>query len=268
MTIRIVAALAILVGLVATPARPALAVCGSSASADAGDATFFASGNAVECETTSTTHASSDGAPAGTVQSQKVCKTERRSDLCDGGWVTCDNGETMELTYFYPADGSAATYVGSNCPERTRNAGGPSPADILRAFKQIPLPESVLNIQPPGGATLVNFETNFYTDAAPFERTVTLLGHRVRFKIRARSFAWHFGDKSSETTSRPGAAYPKLDVTHRYLTKGTVNPSVDTTWEADYQLDGGAWTPVNGTVTMRGAAQQLTIKSATPVLVG
>jgi len=47
-----------------------------------------------------------------------------------------------------------------------------------------------------------------------------------------------------------------------------VTPSVDTTWTADYQLDGGPWTPVDGTVTRHGQAQLLTIKSATPILVG
>ncbi|MDH2415213.1 hypothetical protein [Nocardioides sp. CER19] len=144
----------------------------------------------------------------------------------------------------------------------------PTQGDILRAFRQIPLPASVLVIQPPGGATLVNFDTNFYTEAAPFERTVTLLGHQVRFRIRTQSFTWHFGDRTETRTSKPGAAYPALDVTHRYLEKGTVSPSVDTTWEADYQLDGGAWAPVDGTVTIAGAPQRLTIRSATPVLVG
>jgi hypothetical protein len=93
----------------------------------------------------------------------------------------------------------------------------PSAGQILRAFRRIPLPESVLTIQPPGGATLVNFDTNFFTHAAPFERTVTLLGHQVHFRIRPRQFAWHFGDGSSETTTKPGAAYPALEVTHRYL---------------------------------------------------
>jgi len=126
----------------------------------------------------------------------------------------------------------------------------------------------VLVIQPPGGATLVNFDTNFYTVAEPFERTVTLLGHQVHFKIRPRSFSWHYGDGSDQTTTKPGAAYPTLDVTHRYLKKGTVAASVDTVWEADFQVDGGAWAPVDGTVSKTGAPQQLRIRSATPTLVG
>jgi hypothetical protein len=177
----------------------------------------------------------------------------------------------MAENWFFPADGGAPTYLGFNCPVDQPVLApdpGPTEADILRAFREIPLPESVLVVQPPGGATLVNFETNFYTVAAPFERTVALLGHQVHFRIRAQAFSWHFGDRTGRTTSRPGAAYPTLDVTHRYLRKGTVAPSVDTTWTADYQLDGGAWGPVNGTVTRTGAPQQLTIKSATPVLVG
>jgi hypothetical protein len=177
----------------------------------------------------------------------------------------------MTITWYVTNDGSILN-VHNNCADTPVPVAAPIPTptqtDILRAFRQIPLPASVLNIQPPGGATLVNFDTNFFTRAAPFERTVTLLGHAVHFRIRARSFTWHFGDHTDETTSRPGAAYPALDVTHRYLRKGTVSPSVDTTWAADYQLDGGPWAPVDGTVTMTGAAQRLTIKSATPILVG
>ncbi|SFC03747.1 hypothetical protein SAMN04487968_103158 [Nocardioides terrae] len=171
------------------------------------------------------------------------------------------------MTYLETADGHLINGY-DNCSVAASAPTGPSQADVQNAFRQIPLPESVLVIQPPGGATLVNFDTNFYTVAQPFERTVTLLGHQVRFKIRPRSFAWHYGDGSNQTTAEPGAAYPTLDVTHRYLKKGTVAASVDTVWEADFQIDGGAWARVDGTVSKTGAPQQLTIRSATPTLVG
>ena len=174
----------------------------------------------------------------------------------------------MTITYWAADDGRLLDHY-DNCGESTPTPDpGPTPADIARAFRQIPLPASDLTIQPPGGATLVNFDTNFYTHATPFDRTITLLGHQVRFKITPTSYHWHFGDHTHTTTHTPGAAYPHLDITHRYQRHGTATPSVDTTWTADYQLDHHPWTPVQGTVTITGTPQQLTIKTATPVLVG
>ncbi|WP_415090713.1 hypothetical protein [Nocardioides sp.] len=157
----------------------------------------------------------------------------------------------------------------SNCSEATDGADtGPGLNDILRAFRSVPLPASVLQIQPPNGETLVNFETNFLTHADPFDTTLTLLGHRVDFRIKASSFHWHYGDGKEERTAKPGDVYPHLQVTHEYRRKGQVAPSVDTTWSADYRIDNGPWATVPDTVTITGATQALTIRTATPVLVG
>jgi hypothetical protein len=243
----------------------------SSAEAPCGTSTGANSSNFHTSITCSVNTGGSDFDPAGSTRPEGnwvttvVCEATSQ-----GGCVRqkrCPNGKGMTLTYWETTDGQRLDSH-DNCSDRPPPSLGPTQADIFRAFKQIPLPESVLNIQPPGGATLVNFDTNFFTVAKPFEPTVSLLGHQVHFRIRPSSFTWHYGDGHDETTAKPGAAYPALDVTHRYLNKGTVTPSVDTVWEADYQVDGGGWAPVNGTVTKAGAAQRLTIKSATPVLVG
>ena len=50
-------------------------------------------------------------------------------------------------------------------------------------------PASTLVVQPPGGKTLVNFDTLFRTEAEPFTRTVRLLGHRVDLEITPASFS-------------------------------------------------------------------------------
>ena len=91
-----------------------------------------------------------------------------------------------------------------------------SPGRVARAFRQLPLPASELAVQPPNGRTLVNFETNFYTEQAPFTRRLRLLGQRVDLKIRPSRFTWVFGDGRSESSSSPGAPYPRLLVTHAY----------------------------------------------------
>ncbi len=138
----------------------------------------------------------------------------------------------------------------------------------LEALRRVELPASRLQVQPPGGRTLVNFPTNFFTEAEPFERTVRLLGQRVDLRIRPSSFGWDFGDGVRTTTAEPGAAYPDLEVTHAYLSRGQVGASVDTTYSAEFRVNGGPWQPVDGTVTMQGDEVGLDVLTASPTLVG
>jgi hypothetical protein len=144
----------------------------------------------------------------------------------------------------------------------------PTPGLVARAFKRIPLPEAKLIIQPPNGRTLVNFETNFYTEQGEFTRTVTLLGRQVELRIWPASFAWRFGDGESQESTSPGSAYPGLEITHEYQQRGPVSPSVDTTYAAQFRVGQGPWRDVAGTVTIPGSPQELRVVEARPVLVG
>lgn len=149
--------------------------------------------------------------------------------------------------------------------------GGPvelTPGIVAAAFKRIPLPEAKLIIQPPNGRTLVNFETNFYTEQGEFTRTVTLLGRQVELRIWPASFAWRFGDGETQDSTSPGSAYPGLEITHEYQQKGPVSPSVDTTYAAQFRVGQGPWRDVAGTVTIPGSPQELRVVEARPVLVG
>lgn len=143
-----------------------------------------------------------------------------------------------------------------------------TPGMVLRAFRQVPLPASKIVVQPPNGRTLVNLETNFYTEAEPFERTVTLLGQKVTLNIWPSSYVWHYGDKTSDTTDTPGAPHPDLLVTHEYEHEAKVKVSVDTIWSAEFRVNGGPWQNVSGTVAMDGATEPLNVVEATPVLTG
>ena len=114
----------------------------------------------------------------------------------------------------------------------------------------------------------MNFETNFFTEERTLDRTVRLLGQRVDLRIWAHSYTWHFGDGEAITTSKPGAPYPKLLITHNYLKKGAYRPAMDTTWVADYRVGGGAWQSVPGSVTIEGSPTNLQAIEARPTLVG
>jgi len=139
---------------------------------------------------------------------------------------------------------------------------------VAAALQRVPLPPSALEVQPPNGRTLVNFDTNFFTATREFDRTVTLLGQRVELHIVPSAFGWNFGDGESLTTAEPGSPYPDLDVTPRYLRKGPVAPSVDTTYTAQFRVNGGPWRAVPGSVTVAGAPVDLQVLTATPTLVG
>ncbi|HEY1133197.1 MAG TPA: PKD domain-containing protein [Nocardioides sp.] len=155
---------------------------------------------------------------------------------------------------------SACTPAPSQDPVAVVNAA------VYQAFREVPLPEAVLQIQPPDQVTLVNLETNFFTTAAPIATTVTVLGYAVELDITATSFVWDFGDGTTTTTATPGAPYPDLDVTHPYSRVGTYETSVTVTWSADFRVDGGAWQTVDGTVVMASEPVALDVREATPVL--
>lgn len=246
----------------------AAAGCSTSTNAGASGDAFYVGATEGDCSGAQPTAVSTSNSTEGHIESFNTC-TIGGTDTCIGDVLICDDGSPMMQNWFYPDNGDPPTYLGDSCPEdAVPIPAGPTLADIQNAFRSIPMQPSVLQVQPPGGETLVNFRTNFFTVNDPFERTVTLLGARVDFRIRASEFTWHFGDGSTRTTSKPGAPYPELDVTHTYARKGPVTPRVDTTYTADYRVDGGPWSPVGATVTIEGAPVPLTIREARPVLVG
>ena len=94
-------------------------------------------------------------------------------------------------------------------------------AVVLRAFQRIPLPDSEVVIQPPGGETLVNLDTIFSTEADGFTRTIGLLGHRVDLDITPAEFRWVNGDGTVQVTDWAGKPWAKGTplrefITHRY----------------------------------------------------
>jgi hypothetical protein len=138
----------------------------------------------------------------------------------------------------------------------------------LTALRQIGLPALTARTQPED-KTLVNFATIFYTEPAPFTRTVTLLGRQVQLQATPTSFTWNYGDGITATTSTPGAPYPAKDVTHEYRdAHATVQTSVDVTYTATFAVAGGPPQAIPGSVTIAGPTAPLRISEATPVLSG
>ncbi|MBD8870565.1 hypothetical protein [Nocardioides donggukensis] len=164
------------------------------------------------------------------------------------------------------------------CTPADPTAAPPAPPQVTepivrRALRRIPLPGSSIVVQPPGGRTLVNFDTLFRTEAAPLQRTVRLLGRRVDLEIWASSFTWRHGDGTQQVSTSPGRAFAEgvsMDeyVSHRYAdAQVTVRPAVDTTYSARFRVDGGPWQDVVGTVTIAGEPVELSVVEGRPTLV-
>lgn len=156
--------------------------------------------------------------------------------------------------------------------QEAQHLGGLTPGLVRHAFERLTWPASTLVVQPPQGRTLVNFDTNFYTsNTHPTTQTVTLVGQRVTIEATPAEYTWRFASGEADgdrSTSDPGAAYPDLRVTYRYLRVGTVHPSVDTTYSGRYRVGNGPWRTIPTTLTVTGTAVDLQVVSATPHLVG
>jgi hypothetical protein len=197
-----------------------------------------------------------------------------------GGLALCDQPATCTIAGH---DGSLFNVYRDDSPEpldwqacltdrEAKHLGGLTPGAVRHAFERLSWPASPLVVQPPDGKTLVNFDTNFYTtNTAPSTRTVTLIGQRVTIEATPSEYLWHFGAGSADAdraTSDPGAAYPDLRVTYRYLRVGMVDPSLDTTYSGRYRVGTGPWRQIPATLTVTGTPVALQVVSATPHLVG
>jgi len=166
-------------------------------------------------------------------------------------------------------NGSGWTLIRNQCVDPDLAAPPAiTPGVVLNELRRVGLPALTVATDP-GGKTLVNLDTIFYTDAAPVTRTLNLLGQSVLVEATPTTYVWHFGDGESATTDSPGAPYPAMDLTHRYARAGvTMHPSVDTTYTARFRVNGGAWQDVDGRVTIAGPPIDLRVAEATPVLSG
>ena len=165
----------------------------------------------------------------------------------------------------------ASTHLGIVClaPADVAGLAPITPAMVRREMQRLEWPGARLEVQPPDGQTLINFETNFFTgNDRPTTQTVTLLGQRVEIEARPTEYTWEFGDGATVTTSSPGAAYPDLDVTHTYADPGRVAPSVATTYTGRYRINHDAWQQIPGSLTVPGESVSLRVRSASPHLVG
>jgi hypothetical protein len=184
--------------------------------------------------------------------------------------VRCEEPDTWKYLVYRSSPGNPNVPWGTVCLGAEVEVPVITADRVAAAMRRLSWPAAELTIQPPGGQTLVNFETNFFTTTtAPTTQTVTLLGQRVEIEASPAGYTWHFGDGEQQSGTDPGAAYPDLTVTHVYReAEVTVHPSVDITYHGRYRVNGGAWHDIPETLTVDGTPLDLEVLTATPRLVG
>lgn len=147
-------------------------------------------------------------------------------------------------------------------------------ADLKAAFLRTPWAKPQISSQPAGNTTLVNLRTFYKVNWTPkgfqpeeVDRAV-LRGIPVQIRPKLVGFTYVFGDGSSVgPTTSPGGVYPDGDITHVYTKSGEFPVRVNTTFGADFSLDGSTWDEIPSTVTVPGPSTTVTVREAKGVLV-
>lgn len=143
------------------------------------------------------------------------------------------------------------------------------PAAAARAFQEMQIAPSEVNVQPPDGWTLVNVDTITFTDTAPRTMSTSLFGIPVEIRAVPSTYTWDFGDGSAPlVTTDPGAPYPAHTIAHVYAKKGVATISLITTWHGQFRLAGEpTWRDVAGEGTTVSSSGSLEILEARARLV-
>ncbi|WP_454860643.1 PKD domain-containing protein [Promicromonospora soli] len=143
------------------------------------------------------------------------------------------------------------------------------PAAAARAFQEMQIVPSEVNVQPPDGWTLVNVDTIAFTESQPRTMSTSLFGIPVEIRALPTNYSWNFGDGSTPlVTTDPGAPYPAHTVAHAYAKPGAATISLTTTWRGQFRLVGEpAWHDVAGEGTTVSSSDGLEILEARARLV-
>ena len=169
--------------------------------------------------------------------------------------------------------------VGSTCFAAQVPGAAPTVtlAMLRDAMHNTPWATASISTQPVGDVTLVGLKTFYRLNWSsqgyePGELEAIdparMLGRRVEIRPKVDHFTYVFGDGATFGPTRsPGGVYPNGDITHAYPKTGSYAVRVDTTFTADFRVDGGPWTAIPETVTVTGPVTTVTVKAARAVLV-
>ncbi len=202
------------------------------------------------------------------------------TEVCAAAATYCaDNGQGTAIWHrmyrrIVTRDGDTGDWeqFGTTCfPDALpARSGGGAPVlginQIIAQFHSTAFALPQTSMEPPGGQTLVNIPTFFElqwpedgVEPQEIDNTV-LIGYNVRIRPTFVNATYDFGDGDAQgPVSSLGGTWPDGDIQHTYLAKETVNPSISVIYGGEYSVNGAAWQPIPGTVTIDGPPQPLEV---------
>lgn len=149
-------------------------------------------------------------------------------------------------------------------------AGTVTLADIAHLVPDL----GTLSTQPAGWAPL-RLPANPISSASTHTVGATLLGAPANVRFTPVEWYWDYGDGSTGTSESGGARWESLGIaefdptptSHAYRSRGTYTLTVSIAFRAEYQVAGGPWIPIAGTLVRSGPSADIRIMSAKTVLV-
>jgi hypothetical protein len=145
-------------------------------------------------------------------------------------------------------------------------------AMVQAAFHDTTFAKPTLQVQPRGSVTLVTLPTyfelawpqaGFQPGEVDHPDPARMLGFRVEIRPVLGSVEYVYGDgTTSGPTNSLGGPYPDGDIRKAYDHAGTFPVRADVTYRGQFRVGGGAWIDIPGDVTVRGAPEDLQVKTA------
>ena len=191
---------------------------------------------------------------------ERICRTETGAS---GTWYVLIR--TTDAT-------GASSNLGIVClaPADVAGLATITPAMVRREMERLDWPQARLEVQPPDGQTLINFDTNFFTDNVephdPDGDAARAAGDDrgdadgVRVGVRGRGVA---------DVAQSGCGVPRPRH-HPRLRRDRAGGAerVDRPTRGRYRINGDAWQTIPGSLTVPGESVSLRVRSASPHLVG
>lgn len=153
-----------------------------------------------------------------------------------------------------------------DCVARPGGPGVVTVEVVMREFQELPLAGSGITFAPTSGEPVINLPFIVQSSADPQLLNTTILGTRVLIEATPTRFAWDYGDGSQPfVTTDPNNQYPDHSYEHTYTKRGPVTVSLTTTWRGRFQVAGGAWQTIPGTVTTNETSDSITVIELLPV---
>lgn len=110
----------------------------------------------------------------------------------------------------------------------------------------------------PDGWIVVGLPTNFYATGGTHVEHGDLFGLAASVRFEPQQWTWNFGEGSTLSSATPGGSWRDLGLdefeetatSHVFTERGDYTITLEIEYRAEYRINGGAWVPVDGTLTV------------------